>query len=126
MIFKAVRTRYNAANYRINASDCDGNRAWIPYEDGTKEDAHLRAARKLIEKRWRNSPEALHYSIHGGWMGPGEYVWVLVDNRIPDLPINWDDCTQEQLEWLATHARDPQWQKSARDCLADLAERGKL
>jgi hypothetical protein len=43
----------------------------------------------------------------------------------PNLPIYWDDCTMEQLEWLLLHGSSQQ-RKVAQDCITDLKERGKL
>ena len=40
---------------------------------------------------------------------------------IPELPINWDDCTKEQLEWLSANGAKRN-RDDADKCLLDLAE----
>lgn len=81
-IWKAVRTEYSPASFRINAKDGDGHRTRSDRHDQfPMERQHLDAAKKLIRTKWTNSPEVLDpnkYLILGGWMAPNVYVWVVV------------------------------------------------
>lgn len=89
-IWKAVHTQYSSASYRITAKDMDGGRTRSDKHDQfPMERQHLDAAKKLIRKRWRNSPEVLDpnkYAIFGGMLGPSAYVWVVV--KLEDLPAS--------------------------------------
>jgi hypothetical protein len=80
----AVRTRYNAATYRIGASDGNGNRViYNRNQDAPIETDHYNAALKLVAKRCAHSgisPDKFH--IYGGWLKAGEYVWVLVEKEV--------------------------------------------